>query len=384
MQRLPLHPRLARILLDGGGAPNVAAACALMADGRTTPSAPAATTCDLFARIDRLDREPAHVQQAARDLARQAGASPGAAPVDDTTLRHAIFTGYADRLARRRPGSPDRLVLASGHGAVLGRESGVREGEFLVALDVVGQVRDGVSEASVRSASLVDPAWVEPTTRSVHHRVDPDTGRVKAVEVASVDALVVGERPVPPDPARAAEVLAAAWLARGPRGDDEAWLRRLRFAGVEVDLAALVLDAARHAASLDTLDLAASLPRDLRARVEAQAPASLPVPSGRSAPLTYGDDGTVTASVKLQELFGLAATPRLGPAGVPVTFSLLAPNGRPVQTTRDLRSFWQGAYQEIRRELRGRYPKHPWPEDPWTAVPTHRTTKGQQNAMRRR
>ena len=105
------------------------------------------------------------------------------------------------------------------------------------------------------------------------------------------------------------------------------------------------------------------------------APQTIRVPSGREARLEYQDDGTVSAAVKLQELFGLADTPKLGPQRVPVTFSLLAPNGRPVQTTRDLRSFWQGAYQEVRRELRGRYPKHPWPEDPWTAVPTHRTTR---------
>ena len=99
------------------------------------------------------------------------------------------------------------------------------------------------------------------------------------------------------------------------------------------------------------------------------------MPSGRSAPLTYNDDGTVTASVKLQELFGLADTPTLGPHAVPVTFSLLAPNGRPVQTTRDLRSFWQRTYPEVRKELRGRYPRHPWPDDPWTATATHRTTR---------
>ena len=99
------------------------------------------------------------------------------------------------------------------------------------------------------------------------------------------------------------------------------------------------------------------------------------MPSGRSAPLTYADDGTVTASVKLQELFGLADTPTLGPRAVPVTFSLLAPNGRPVQTTRDLRSFWQRTYPEVRKELRGRYPEHPWPDDPWTATATHRTTR---------
>jgi len=97
------------------------------------------------------------------------------------------------------------------------------------------------------------------------------------------------------------------------------------------------------------------------------------VPSGRSHRLDYGDDGSVTASVKLQELFGLAETPRIGPRGVSVRLMLLAPNGRPVQVTQDLRSFWERTYPEVRKELRGRYPKHPWPEDPWSAPPTART-----------
>src|SRR6185295_19321727 len=99
------------------------------------------------------------------------------------------------------------------------------------------------------------------------------------------------------------------------------------------------------------------------------------VPSGRSDTLESRDDGTVVASVKLQELFGLGETPRLGPRREAVTLSLLAPNGRPVQTTRDLRGFWDKTYPEVRKELRGRYPRHPWPEDPWSAPPTHRTTR---------
>jgi ATP-dependent helicase HrpB len=97
------------------------------------------------------------------------------------------------------------------------------------------------------------------------------------------------------------------------------------------------------------------------------------VPSGRAVRLEYGDDG-VTASVKLQELFGLVDTPRIGPRREPVLFALLAPNGRPVQMTRDLRSFWERTYPEVRKELRGRYPRHPWPEDPWNATPTARAT----------
>jgi ATP-dependent helicase HrpB len=91
--------------------------------------------------------------------------------------------------------------------------------------------------------------------------------------------------------------------------------------------------------------------------------------------LTYHADGSVSAAVKLQELFGLAETPRIGPNAVPVRLELLAPNGRPVQVTQDLRSFWDRTYPDVRKELRGRYPKHPWPEDPWSSKPTARTQR---------
>ncbi len=152
-------------------------------------------------------------------------------------------------------------------------------------------------------------------------------------------------------------------------------LRRLRFAAIDVDLRALVSQAAASARTVSDIDLGAHLPFDLKRTLADRAPASIVVPSGRSMTLDYADDGSVSASVKLQELFGLAESPTIGTARVPVTFHLLAPNGRPVQTTRDLRSFWERTYPEVRKELRGRYPKHPWPEDPWTAQPTHRTTR---------
>ena len=97
------------------------------------------------------------------------------------------------------------------------------------------------------------------------------------------------------------------------------------------------------------------------------APQTIRVPSGRDARLEYQGDGTVSAAVKLQELFGLAETPRVGPRREPVLLAFLAPNGRSVQMTRDLRSFWERTYPEVRKELRGRYPRHPWPDDRWTA-----------------
>jgi ATP-dependent helicase HrpB len=92
--------------------------------------------------------------------------------------------------------------------------------------------------------------------------------------------------------------------------------------------------------------------------------------------IEYADDGSVSVAVKLQELFGLSETPRIGRNKTPITFLLLAPNARPVQTTQDLKSFWERTYPEVRKELRGRYPRHPWPDDPWNAPPTHRTTRG--------
>jgi ATP-dependent helicase HrpB len=144
---------------------------------------------------------------------------------------------------------------------------------------------------------------------------------------------------------------------------------------VDLDLTSLALQAASAARTLSDLRIVEALPWDARQRLNEHAPEALLVPSGRSTPLTYREDGGVTASVKLQELFGLAETPRIGPRQEPVIIELLAPNGRPVQTTRDLRSFWERTYPEVRKELRGRYPKHPWPDDPWTATPTHRTVR---------
>ena len=187
--------------------------------------------------------------------------------------------------------------------------------------------------------------------------------------------LVLSERVVAADPDTASDLLGAEVRRRGLSAEDEALLRRSRFAGLDLDADTLVRDACLGRTRIGDVDLAASVPFALRTELERLAPPRLTVPSGRSVPLDYRDDGTVTAAVKLQELFGLGETPRLGPRREPVTLSLLAPNGRPVQTTRDLRGFWERTYPEVRKELRGRYPRHPWPEDPWSAPPTHRTTK---------
>jgi ATP-dependent helicase HrpB len=366
MKRMPLHPRLARMLIEGSGARPVAIACALLSERRVFPSHPATTTSDLLSAADDERALPPHVRDVASRLTTETIAAPLAQERGEEMFRRAVFAGYPDRVARRRaPGSP-RFLLASGHGAALGRESGVRDAEFVVAIDVQAGRRGDNAEALIRIASAVERDWLS-TTRHVVHEID--NGRVRAIERETYGAVTVVERPAAVDPEIAAALLADAWFARGPSAEDAQLLRRLRFAGLPVDERALVLAAAYGRRSIDEIDLRGGAGgREL----DRLAPDTLPVPSGRTARLRYEEDGTVFAAVKLQELFGLAESPRLGPARQPVTFELLAPNGRPVQTTRDLRNFWNTTYADVRKELRGRYPKHPWPEDPWTAPPTAR------------
>jgi ATP-dependent helicase HrpB len=397
MKRLPLHPRLARMLLaanervggsgwakppgskdEGRGSRAVALACAFLSERHGVPRHSATTASDLLSAVDDPHAIPPHVRDVAKrltDLARDAMNGEAAAG-DDTFLR-AILAGYPDRVARRRAAGSAKFLLASGHGAVLGRDSGVRDSEFIVAVDVHAGRRGEAAEATIRLASAIDPEWLGRGTRGLHgvqidHELDPSSGRVRAIERELYGAIVIAERPTAVDPEIAARLIADAYRARGWSDNDTRLLRRLRFAELPVDPDALLSAAAAGKRAIDEIDLRSALDRTIASEMDRLAPETLAVPSGRTTPLQYQDDGSVIASVKLQELFGLATSPQLGPRRRPVVFELLAPNGRPVQTTRDLRSFWDTTYREVRKELRARYPRHPWPEDPWTARPTAR------------
>ena len=348
LRRYPLHPRLARLILAANGDEQAVRIAAALSEGVRLRKSET-TESDAFALADDAPREIVRELMSLRHPERSRGTragggariEPPAPPDPSTTLgmtrvRRAILAAYPDRVAMRREPRSPRLLLASGTGAIVAKESGVREGEFLVALELSG--RD-TGEALVRAASIVEREWLTPThTEKVHMLTN--AGRVRAVEKLWYGALPLGERTAEVDPLEEARILAEA---NAPKVDP-ATQRRIAFAGTD--------------RNLDKL-----------------APVSLALPSGRNARLDYRDDGSVFAAVKLQELFGLAETPRLGPKQTPVTFELLAPNGRPVQITRDLRSFWNNTYPEVRKELRGRYPRHPWPDDPWNATPTHRTKR---------
>jgi ATP-dependent helicase HrpB len=375
MQRVPVHPRLARILIAAHGSREAAAACALLSERTAAPAASriaATTDSDLLAAVE--GSVPPHVARASRALQALVVRGEASRATHDEFLR-ALLCGYPDRVGRRRAPGSARFLLTSGHGAVLGDESGVRAAEFVVAIDVVGGRRGDESEARIRLASAVDRDWLVPTERRTEHWLDAQTGSARAAARDYYGAILLSERPAQADAEESSRLLAGAYLARAISESDRQLIRRLAFAGIALDVRELIQRAAREAASLREFDLMSALDWNTRRDLDRLAPERIEVPSGRSARLEYQDDGTVSASIKLQELFGLADTPRVGARQEPVLLALLAPNGRPVQLTRDLRSFWERTYPEVRKELRGRYPRHPWPEDPWTALPTARATK---------
>jgi len=375
MQSIALHPRLARMLIAGSGSPVVARACAIVSERLYLPPRTAATTSDLLSAIDRWDTLPPHVHRAAREIeamARPAIGRPKAAQISETDVRRAVLSAYPDRVGWRREPSSPRVKLSSGTGAVIAPESGVRSGEYLVAVDLKASTRPNDPESRIRIASLVERDWLIPTSHEIVHRLD-SSGTVRATEIEKYDQLALTEIPVAVDDDVAARLLADAVRSRDLSVDDQRLLRRLKFARVGVDLGEMIAAAARGQRSLAEVRLSRSLRAETARALDRDAPDLLTLPSGRTVRLEYYEDGTVGAAAKLQELFGLGETPRIGPDREPVLLSLLAPNGRPVQVTRDLKSFWNRTYPEVRKELRGRYPKHPWPEDPWRAQPTART-----------
>ncbi len=375
IQRIPLHPRLARLLLEAGGGRPAALACALLSERHFIPPRTATTTSDLLSAVENERDLPPHVLHTARALQRACGVEPLPGGLDERAFRRAVFHGYPDRAGRRRQRDSPRILLSSGHGAVLAAESGVRDGEFLVAIDVQAGRRGEGAEAKIRMASLVEREWLVPSHTERVHEFDRESGRVRAFRREYYGALVLAEHAVAFDPAAAAALVREAYAARGWSDADDQLARRLRFASMALEMPALLERATAGQNRLDDIDLAAHLTWEERQRVDRDAPLRLAVPSGRSHAIDYHADGTVSVSVKLQELFGLAETPCAGPRQEPILLVLLAPNGRPVQSTRDLRSFWKRTYPEVRKELRGRYPKHPWPEDPWTATATARTKR---------
>jgi ATP-dependent helicase HrpB len=348
----------------------------------------------------------ASIEQVARGWRKRLGVHHGASGTPDAlAIGNLLLHAFPDRAAKQDPNNPRRYQLANGRGARLHDESALLGEPWLIVIEARFDARDSlVLAAAPFAAALLERDFPQRSVceRVVHQNAN---GTVEVFEERRFDALVLERRVVPAGPGDALPALLATIRARGlgvlPWSDAAqrlrariAWLRNaMPEAGLpEVSEATLLatleswLAPSLHgkrkldALSADELSQAFATLLDYRQRklLDALAPESIDVPSGQSHKLEYaitsdaGETSSPVLAVKLQELFGLAATPRIANGRVPVTLHLLSPGGRPIQVTQDLRGFWDHTYAEVKKELKGRYPKHPWPDDPWSATPTHR------------
>jgi len=310
-------------------------------------------------------------------------------------LCRALLTGYPDRVARRLSKDSDELHLCGGGRAVLARESSVRNAEYLVALEAREDARRA-GRTYVSQASAIEPDWLldlpgGSVTESRAVRWDADRERMEVVERLLYDDLVLDEQPRPAEQCpEAAELLAREALKAGLErffGSEELarLLGRMAFLkSVEPDLEVIeretaeqvLRDACRGRASFRDLEKAklisllrySSSPETQRA-LDLLAPEEIRAPSGLRLKVEYPLDGQPFAKARLQACYGTKETPRVGGGRVAVQLHLLAPNQRPAQITDDLARFWGGTYELVRKELKGRYPKHYWPDDPANASP---------------
>ncbi|TNC21443.1 ATP-dependent helicase HrpB [Amycolatopsis alkalitolerans] len=384
MATLGLHPRLARALLDGAaevGARSAAEVVALLDTG--------GTLTDVEAELRRLatdDRWRAEVRRLSRLVS-------GAPEQPDPAL--VVALAHPERLARRRERDSPVYLMAGGTAAELPPGSGLGDVEWLAVAEAT---RDpGRAHGIIRLAARADAELALRAAPNLLSEVDEVrwAGDVVARSVRRLGAIVLSERPLrDPDPELVRQALLDGLRREGLgllRWSSEAGNLRQRLAFLhrvhgapwpDVSDDALLATAgnwlagARRRADLAKIEAAGVLrgllPWPEAARLDELAPDRIEVPSGSRIRVDYATGEPVLA-VKLQETFGWLDTPRV--SGVPVVLHLLSPAGRPAAVTSDLKSFWSNGYPSVRAELRGRYPKHPWPEDPLTATATRRAKR---------
>jgi ATP-dependent helicase HrpB len=423
MAALGLHPRLAHMVLRGrelGAARLGCEIAAILSERDPLRAPPGFRDPDLAHRVEVVrDRAPPPgmetdaaavrrirrlVQQVERQLERlvRAPAASRSDRADAVDAGLLLALAYPDRIGRARDGGGGRYLLSGGRGAVFAEASALARSEFIV----VAALDAGEREARIQLAAALDRNLLErhfgaaiSVTESVAW--DPREEIVAARRVRRLGALVLEDEPlrrVDPEAARGAMLEGIRSLGLGclpwTKGLDQ-WRARValvrehdpRGGATWPDLAddALLasldawlapwLDGITRREQLARLDLAGALHARLdwpsRRRLDELAPTHIEVPSGSRIPVDYESDGPRLA-VRLQEVFGLARSPCVVEGRVPVTMELLSPARRPVQVTRDLASFWTRGYHEVKKELKGRYPKHYWPDDPHEAIATRR------------
>ena len=401
---LPLHPRLGHMLITGGG-PMAADLAALMAERDPLHGAAPDLGLRLLALRDPRGFAARHshsIDHAAIDRIRAESRriSPSAGPDRDLSPGGLAALAYPDRIGLRRKGDVPRWLLSGGKGAAMDAGLPLSQTRMIVVTDLDGETREPrIRQAVALPEEEFDQilgagcAWTRSCTW------DSRAGRVAAREQRRFAALVLEDRPWPDAPPEARARAALQGLAETGLPWAPAALRlRARIHLARGDLApakgaafpdtsdaALMASAAdwllpwladvRTKADLAALDLAEPLRNLVGAegmrQLDRLVPGHFETPLGRRIAIDY-DSAFPSIEVRLQEMFGVARHPLIGPKSVPLRITLLSPGGKPVQVTSDLPRFWANSYQDVRRDMRGRYPRHPWPDDPTQAEPTAR------------
>ena len=395
MARYPLHPRLARLIVEArrrGVAEQGSTIAALLSAGERLPAeSHAATRSDLLVLME-SPWSPATerlVRQVHRIVHPPRPPTPGPRPPHEDALLISVLAAFPDRVARRREAA--ELQLAAGGPALLAPSSTVTANQFLVAVEA--EDRPDQKMPLVRIASGIEPEWLldlfpehirETTTLEWNRAAE----RVEAVSALMFDRIAIESHRATPDPQTAHALLTQKAMEAGvARFADpaqiEAFLARVDFASQHAPIPPLGPDslaralgslafglksfaeleaAARDGGLLSALER--QLPPAARRLLDEIAPERIRLARGRQARVHYETGRPPSVASRLQDFFGMSQTPAVARGAVPLVLLLLAPNQRPVQTTSDLAGFWQRLYPQVRKELARRYPKHAWPQDP--------------------
>ncbi|HEY6984411.1 ATP-dependent helicase HrpB [Reyranella sp.] len=404
MVRLGQHPRLAHLVLKGGelGQGRVAALlAAILSERDFLRLPPGQRDVDLRHRLaialsGRRDGALRLIQETARRLIpREAG---NQVP-DVARTGELLALAYPDRVGGRRPGAAGRYLLSGGRGAVLPEGDPMANEEFLVVADLDGAAQDSrIFLAAPITHNEIEELCAERIVDEQIVQWSAREGAVLARRRRRLGALLLEDKPLAgPDPEKMATAMLDGVRQLGlgalPWSDDLArWRQRIAFLRTldagwpDLSDAALLasleewlgpfLDGASRRDHLGRIQLTDALktlvPWDRQRALDRLAPTHLDVPSGLRVRIDYANPAEPTLSVRLQEMFGLAETPSVAGGKVLLTLHLLSPARRPVQVTRDLASFWASGYKTVKAELKGRYPRHYWPDDPLVAAPTAR------------
>jgi len=401
LRRLPLPPRLARMVVDAArlGEGMIAAEIAALISERGLGG----DDVDMRERLGALHRDRAPRARDARAMA-QRWAAVVEAPLrrvkSELSVGALIALAFPERIAKNRGGAAGAFVLANGRGANLDPASPLAREPFLAVAELAGSAAQGrILSAAPITLGEIEARFAYRITARQDITFDATSLSLRGRNSRRLGALVLGEQPVPvmPDENTAnllAESIAALGIDRLPWTKALAqWRDRVMFlrqsegaswpdlsdaalaASAEAWLAPAL--AGKTALAEFTADefataLGEFLPWPLRRRLDAEAPVYFEAPTGSRVPIDYAGDGGPKIAIRVQELFGLDRHPAIAGGKVPLAIELLSPAQRPVQTTRDLPGFWRGSYAAVRAEMRGRYPKHPWPDDPIAATATRR------------